>query len=182
MGLSFVRHTRPLVEEGLCYGRTDLDVCASFEVEAQAVISKLSQPHILISSPLLRCRKLAKRIGNVFSLPVNIDPRLIEIDFGKWEGKLWNNIPHSDLDIWANDFMHARPHGGESVAMLRDRVQEVIAEYQSINRTHIIVTHAGVMKAALSTGDRPDDFSTSIDFGGVISIPYTHNFGKHDDR
>ena len=35
MGLMLVRHTRPDVAPGVCYGRTDLDVAASFSAECE---------------------------------------------------------------------------------------------------------------------------------------------------
>ena len=56
------------------------------------------------------------------------DERLREFDFGTWEGVRWDAIPRAELDAWAADFFHARPHGGESVHMLRERVETAIAD------------------------------------------------------
>lgn len=156
---------------GICYGRTDLDVAETFERDAQAVIKNLSRPDFIISSPLQRCRKLAERIGHAFDLPMRLDVRLTEMDFGAWEGLAWDNVPRTELDLWAADFMHAKPHGGESVAMLNDRVMEAYAHYSAAPRaSYLWVCHAGVIKAALSRGDTAEDYNTSVDFGDIITI------------
>ena len=76
----------------------------------------------LVSSPLERCRRLAERIGAARGLVPVVDERLREFDFGTWEGVPWESIPRAELDAWAADFLHARPHGGESVQMLHERV------------------------------------------------------------
>jgi len=171
MSIICVRHTRPHIEDGTCYGCSDLDVVDSFEQEAQAVIQKLSKPDVIISSPLQRCRKLAVRISEAFDRPFAIDPRLSEMDFGSWEGIAWNDVPRGELEAWAADFLNARPHGGESVAMLRRRVMEAYKHYNTaISVSHLWVCHAGVIKAVMSRGDTADDFKTSVDFGGIIAL------------
>ena len=60
MDIYLIRHTAPLVDKGICYGQTDLDVTDSFEAELEQI-----RPHIpgdikkVYSSPLQRCLKLA---------------------------------------------------------------------------------------------------------------------------
>ena len=98
------------------------------------------------------------------------DKRLIEMDFGRWEGCLWSEIPRSELDEWANDFLHARPHGGESVAILRIRTREALQDVDISRGPALVVTHAGVIKAALSKGDTADAFDTSVPFGGFVEM------------
>ena len=171
MGITLVRHTTPKVAAGTCYGRTDLALADSFNAEAAKVIQSLSGANAIISSPLTRCRQLGKVIAEAFTLNLKIDARLQEMDFGSWEGQTWSAIPKSELDAWAADFLNARPHGGESVAMLRERSLTAIAEYQACEGAHLLITHAGVIKSALSDGDRAENFSTQIDFGGIVSLP-----------
>ena len=172
MPIICVRHTRPEVAVGTCYGRTDLDVATTFEQEASTVIQNLPKPDCLVSSPLLRCRKLAARIGEVFELTVEIDPRLSEMDFGSWEGTSWDDIPRGELDDWAADFLHAKPHGGESIAILRARVMQAYMHYRNTSpSSHLWVCHAGIIKAAMSRGNMADDYKTSVDFGGIITLP-----------
>lgn len=166
-----IRHTKPRIAPGTCYGRTDLDVAESFEIEANLVVEALPPVSRVITSPLKRCRRLAEFIAFESRLPIEIEPRLQEMDFGRWEGVPWDHVPRDELDAWAADFLHACPHGGESVAQLRQRTRQALTDWRMETQTTLCVTHAGVIRAALSTGDRASDFGTKIDFGGMIQAP-----------
>ncbi|MEM6899027.1 MAG: alpha-ribazole phosphatase family protein [Pseudomonadota bacterium] len=171
MGLILLRHTTPDVSLGTCYGRTDLDVVDSFADEARKAAEALPAFDRIVSSPLTRCRRLASFVAERAKLDVQVDMRIQEMDFGNWEGFLWSDIPREGLDAWAADFLHARPHGGESVAELRDRVGAALADWSTPGISTLIVTHSGVIRAALSTGDGAGDFNVNIDFGGFVTLP-----------
>ena len=170
MGLILLRHTTPEVEPGTCYGRTNLDVTADFDTEAHAALASLPEHAYIVTSPLIRCRKLAHFIGQRSQLKVEEDPRLMEMDFGTWEGRSWSAIPRAEIEAWVADFLHARPHGGENVAMLRERTQHALTDWGDREEPTLIVTHAGVIKAALATGDTAGDFDTKIDFGDFVTM------------
>lgn len=171
MPVILVRHTRPAVPEGVCYGVTELDLAPTFDDEAAAVVAALPRADRLVSSPLQRCRRLAERIGAARGLVPLFDERLREFDFGTWEGVPWDCIPRTDLDAWAADFLHARPHGGESVQMLRERVAAAIADYRRSGVSHVVVTHAGVIKAALAQTGHPDGWKVVVEFGASVRLP-----------
>ena len=122
MSLILLRHTRPDVAEGVCYGRTDLLPAEDFVTVASAVIAGLPDVSRVVTSPLVRCARLAERIAAARDLDPETDPRIVEMDFGSWERTPWDAIPRDELNAWAADFHGARPHGGESVAMLAARV------------------------------------------------------------
>lgn len=171
MALTLIRHTRPAVRPGICYGRTDLDLAPTFPEEAAAVLAKLEPAKALVSSPLGRCRALAERIGSAFQLVPSYDRRLQEMDFGRWEGQDWNDIPGMELDAWAADFLHARPHGGESVDAFVERVHEVLAELRQDEASRLVVTHAGVIKASIvERGADFASFEASVAYGGVLRL------------
>jgi alpha-ribazole phosphatase len=172
MGVTLVRHTKPDVAPGVCYGRTDLDVAASFPREAALVAAALPRFATIVTSPLKRCVTLADYLGQRAGLAPIKDPRLREMDFGAWEGLAWSDIPRTELDDWAADFLHARPHGGETVAMLRSRTLEAVCEWMDGRGDTLIVTHSGVIRSALSTGDGADDFAANINFGGFHSLSF----------
>jgi len=182
MGLTLIRHTRPMGAEGLCYGRTDLDVAETFHAEARAVLAAAPLTDIIITSPLQRCRKLAQHIAVARGQDLQVDDRIQEMNFGNWEARLWADIPAAELDAWAADFLHARPHGGESVSMLRARTNEALTHYRTSGKTHLIVTHAGIIKTALSDGDRSENFSGNVDFGGMATLPLQKAIGTRDER
>lgn len=163
MALIFVRHTTPRVAPGTCYGRTDLPLADSFEAEARAVAATLAQVSPdgpILSSPLSRCRRLAEYLG-----PFEPRAAFVEMDFGSWEGRPWDAIPRAELDAWAGDFLGARPHGGESVAALRDRVAAGLA---GLSPGTVIVTHAGVIKAAAAILKHPEGWDIKPAFGAVV--------------
>ena len=170
MHVILVRHTRPAAPAGVCYGMTDLDLAPTFDDEAAAIVATLPPADRLVSSPLRRCRRLADRIGAARALAPVFDERLREFDFGTWEGVPWDSIPRSELDAWAADFFHARPHGGESVHMLHERVGSAIADYRQSGVSHVVVTHAGVIKAALAQSGHADGWSATIEFGGSVCL------------
>ena len=171
MPVILVRHTRPAVRAGVCYGVTDLALAPTFDDEAAAVVSALPRADRLVSSPLRRCRRLAERIGAALGIEPVFDERVREFDFGTWEGVPWDSIPRWELDAWAADFLHARPHGGESVQMLLERVAAAIADYQRSGVPHVVVTHAGVIKAALARIGHPDGWNATVEFGASVRLP-----------
>ncbi len=168
MALLLMRHTRPKVAEGVCYGRLDLDVSETFAMDAVRALDAVKAPARLVTSPLNRCRKLAERAAERFGLPPAIDPRLIEMDFGSWEGVPWSDLPRHELDAWAGDFLHARPHGGESVAMLRHRVTDALQELAGQEGPTLAICHAGVLKVAAAEMGLPDAWRLSVPFGEVL--------------
>ena len=74
------------------------------------------------------------------------DPRLMEMNFGCFEGVPWNDVPQASWDAWLADFNHHPFGGAESVAQFMQRVQQAISPWAE--RGHVTcVTHAGVIKA-----------------------------------
>lgn len=162
MPLIFLRHPKPNAPKGLCYGRTDLTLAPGLNRVAQRLDEKLPKVDTIVSSPLSRCRGLAQAVANKRGLPVNTDEDLVEMDFGAWENTPWDSIDRKELDLWADDFFHARPHGGESVAMLRERVRSALTRLD--NKMTLWVSHAGVYRALMAETDHHDPWNAHIDF------------------
>jgi alpha-ribazole phosphatase len=170
VALTLLRHLRPAVAEGVCYGVTELDPAPGQEAALATLLARLPKVTSIATSPLRRCRVLAEAIGQARDLDVTKDPRLAEMDFGAWEGVSWDDVPRAELDQWAADFLHARPHGGESVAQLQARVLAALTEHRARPGHTLLVTHAGVIKAALATGPRAEDWPPSLAFGQFVTI------------
>lgn len=170
MRLILVRHTRVAASGNLCYGVTDLEVATGFEREAARVEAALPAVERLVTSPLSRCRRLAERIGAARGLVPEVDERLREMDFGRWEGLPWEAVPRTELDAWAADFLDARPHGGESVRMVSERVRSALADYRRGGVSHAAVTHAGVIKVARAEAGQANAWTDSVHYGGAVCI------------
>lgn len=149
MKLWLIRHARPLVEAGVCYGVTDMPADADHTRDCAArLASLLPQGLQLWTSPLLRCAALAETLlAQRPDLQLRTDARLVELDFGCWEGVRWDDIPRSVFDAWASDFGAARFGGRESVNELLRRVAAVRAEVQALGQDAVWITHAGVLRA-----------------------------------
>jgi alpha-ribazole phosphatase len=122
-----VRHTAVDVPAGTCYGRTDVPLRRTFPAEAAEVWRALAGARFdeVWSSPLSRCTRLATACG--FASP-RLDDRLMEIDFGEWETRRWDEIQDPALALWYADYLHARPTGGESFGEQRARVAAFLEE------------------------------------------------------
>jgi alpha-ribazole phosphatase len=174
MELYLVRHTAPDVMPGICYGRSELDVCAGFAHELAAIQTKLDgiTPAALYSSPQLRCLRLAQAMG--LGQPI-LDDRLMELHFGNWELQAWEEIPRDELDRWASNYVDHTPPGGESFRALHRRVTEFINEIKKMPCAApvVIVTHAGVIRAMLAEVLQlplTEAFRFQLAFGGVTQL------------
>lgn len=176
MEVYLVRHTETVCEKGICYGQSDVNIIEPYDAVFYNIISQLPQDAILYSSPLLRCVLLADYIKNNSEITaVNLDSRLMEMNFGDWEMKNWDVIEPEELNPWMTDFVNVRVSNGESFTDLHDRVIDFMEKVlQKLNsKPVIIVAHAGVIRSFLcKISDLPlkDAFQNKVDFGAVIKI------------
>ena len=154
--LWLVRHPRPLVEPGICYGASDLPADALDTARAaQALAAALPARCRLFVSGLQRARQLARAVQDLRpELPAaRVDPRLNEIDFGCWEMQAWDGIARAAFDAWTADFARHRFGGRESVAELLLRVEAALAQALASEPDEegaadlVWITHAGVIRA-----------------------------------
>jgi broad specificity phosphatase PhoE len=82
------------------------------------------------------------------ALPLEVDDRLQELDFGEWEGRTWSDIETKDqrrFQAWANDWRRSAPPKGESIANLEHRVAQFMCDLRQ--EPVLVVTHAGPIRA-----------------------------------
>jgi alpha-ribazole phosphatase len=161
MTLWVVRHAQPLIAPGTCYGALDVAADAgATQHAAQALAEVVPQGATLRCSTLQRCELLAQYLcGLRPDLVLKPEPRLVEMNFGVYEGTAWADIPKEALDAWTADFWLHRFGGAESLADLMARVRGVWDEdvthqgggQGSARTSHdsVWITHAGVARAAL---------------------------------
>lgn len=173
MNLTFIRHTSVAVAPGICYGQSDVPLSPTFEAEARQVVSKLQHApcDAVYCSPLSRCRKLAAYCG--YPEPV-IDTRLLELNFGAWEMKAWEDITDPQLQQWFEDWLHVTPTNGESFTSMISRVEEFLLDLKKLPfQEGLIFTHAGVIRAAgILAGTFPDAeaFEYKVGYGDVFKL------------
>lgn len=146
MILHLIRHTKVNVEPGVCYGQKDVELLETYPEELLAVKEQIKDLKFdaHYSSPLSRAKILAT---DLFDDAVTIDDRLMELNFGDWEGKAWDEIKDPFLDKWMEDFVNKKCSNGESFVMLHERVVQFLEDLKKLGHKHIaIVTHGGVIR------------------------------------
>lgn len=149
MKLWLVRHAVPQVADGLCYGASDVPANPEATLQAAGALAPLLPPVLAMRcSPRQRCRQLAQALKAARpDLAPLEDPRLAEMDFGRWEGRPWSAIDRLEFDAWTGDFATYRCGGGDSVADLMARVAAALDETRRGGQDTLWVTHGGVVRA-----------------------------------
>ena len=176
MEVYLIRHTTPQVEKGVIYGQLDLDVGGDFQEESDQIIQQLpSHFDACYSSPLQRCAKLAFKLCPSFF----VDERLVEYNFGDWEGQTWDNIDQRQLNQWMENYASIAPPNGETALEMRTRLiefwNELIAKpYSSV----AIITHAGAIRmlyTILHSLEIQQAFDLDMAYSTIFKITTTDN-------
>ena len=107
----------------------------------------------VLSSPLRRARQTAAAVAETTGAPLVVRDRLIETDFGSWEGLTFGEARDRDPDLhaaWLGS-EDVAPPGGESFAAVGARIaaerDEIVAAYPG--RTIVLVSHVTPIKTML---------------------------------
>ena len=175
--LIFLRHTQVKVDKGICYGQADVPLADTYSNELRVIKEQLTTLTIAATytSPLTRCYQLAGDLESIVKQqPIQI-PEFMELDFGHWELKNWDQNDDPLLSTWYDNYLIQPATGGESWADLCVRVQ-TMCQYlisKHLGETILIVTHAGVIRAAqvLFQGVNPKAaFAQQIPYGSLQHI------------
>ena len=151
----FLRHPTPLVDPGICYGRTDLDIADIGHGQIELALKTTPRITRIVASPALRCRKLALSLAKRDQVEVRFDDRLWEMHMGDWEGLAWKDIDRTLSEKWLEDPVNNPTPGGEAFVDLQRRVSEVISELMDENaQMTAIVCHAGPIRATQMAWER----------------------------
>jgi broad specificity phosphatase PhoE len=150
-----VRHGRTAANAGgLLLGRADPPLDSEGECQAAALAVACLPLDVarIVSSPLARCRRTAATIAAALDgrVPVEVDERWIELDYGEFDGRPMGDIPAATWAEWRADPAWCPP-GGESLADLGARVRvaaEALAD-EARERDVVVVTHVSPIKAAV---------------------------------
>ena len=150
MKLWLVRHAQPLIAPGVCYGATDVAADAQATLASAQALALILPTGVGVSvSPLQRCEQLAQFLRGLRpDLTYRVDERLVEMNFGCWEGQRWDAIPQADFEAWTADFGNYQFGGAESSNSVLKRVASAWKQAQREARDAVWITHAGVSRAA----------------------------------
>ena len=148
MTLFLVRHGRTAANAGgLLLGRADPPLDELGRAQAAALAPLVDTPARVVSSPLQRCRETAAAFG----VPVEVDERWIELDYGDWDEQPIASIGRDDWAAWRAD-LDFRPPGGETLRELGARVRSACADLAdtAVDGDVVVVTHVSPLKAAIA--------------------------------
>jgi broad specificity phosphatase PhoE len=135
-----------------------------------AVAERLAGGNIaaLYASPLQRTRETAEIVAARLGLAVAFRDDLLELDFGEWTGKTFDDIrgdPH--WPAWSTQRSLAAIPGGESMRQVQRRVVEALIEIgeRHPNESILVISHGDVIRAALVFA-----LGMPLDFYGRIEV------------
>lgn len=146
-----VRHGETVFNaEGRQQGRLDSPLTALGEAQAASVGRLLGgligKPDgwRLIASPLGRTQATAAIIGKTLRLPVETDPRLVEVSFGEWDGRLREELALEHPEAFASKAWRFAAPGGEGHEAVHGRLADWLASLPpEPDRKVIVVSHGG---------------------------------------
>ena len=167
----FARHGQTAPNrDGLVLGRADPELTEEGHRQAELLAGALRGEPVaaLLTSPLLRARQTAEPIGEACGVPVEVDDRLIEIDWGAWEGRATGSLARSDVDRWKAEDGTAPE--GESLDSLSLRVESFCREQLDRDGLVVAVSHVSPIKAAAAWAMGVDGTVAWRMFLGLASI------------
>ncbi len=151
MRVVMLRHGRTAWNaEKRIQGHTDIPLSE----QGRAALQGLALPRDLnirtwISSPLTRAMETADILSS--DQEVNTDNRLMEMNFGSWEGHTHAELLANDADgmaVLEQQGLNMRPPGGETPAEVGARLLDLL--HARTEDAVVLVCHKGMIRAALA--------------------------------
>jgi broad specificity phosphatase PhoE len=135
---------------GRIQGQIDIQLDELGLQQAQRIAERLATESVaaIYSSPLLRAKATAEAIADRFNVPVRLDPRLMEYDFGVISGSTWKDVEANHPELasrWLEDPWAVPVTGSEGrvnfAARVMAAVQDIMAQYPT--EQVVVVAHGG---------------------------------------
>jgi len=154
-----VRHGRTAWHaEGRYAGTTDVPLDEVGIQQADRVADRLKSAKIdvVFSSPLSRCLELAGKVADSHGLEVVVDDRLRELDLGRWDGEMLEDIVKRDGEIlkrWTKDPTSVTIPGGESLMAVQERSMDWLNEASARYGDGLLLasSHGGPIRAIVTS-------------------------------
>jgi probable phosphoglycerate mutase len=149
----FVRHGQTASNRGgQLQGRFDAPLTQEGEAQAKRVAAALQQETLarVVTSPLVRARATADAVAAALDLEVEVDDRLVELDYGEWDQLRMLDIPAEAWRKW-RETVSFTPPGGESLEAVTARIVDFCDEQFSKagDESVVAVSHVSPIKAAV---------------------------------
>ena len=137
--LIIVRHCEAAGNKDRTFqGHTDSEISDKGKIQLDLLSVRCRNMHIdaLYSSPLKRAYATAEAVNRFHHLPIQIEPGLIEINGGEWEGEKWADLPDlypEQAHNWNCAPWDFKTEKGESMRQVYDRVWEAVCRIVKAN-------------------------------------------------
>ncbi|HEX4491242.1 MAG TPA: histidine phosphatase family protein [Acidimicrobiia bacterium] len=148
----FVRHGQTAVNrEGRFQGRLDPPLTELGLEQARLVAKSLvgCGADLVLTSPLQRASDTARAIAEAVGIAVEVDERLVEVDYGDWDGQPLGSVSRAQWARWRDDAAFAPP-GGESLIAVGERVARFCTDRLRADSFVVAVSHVSPIKAAVA--------------------------------
>lgn len=157
--LVLIRHGTTLWNDLNRYqGRTDIPLTEAAKKDLSSWnLTERWIHHDVVSSPLQRARETAEILFP--QRPIQVEPRLIEMDFGRWEGEFVESIRQGQdfsPPTYGWQGWDSGPPGGETYQQVADRLGSWLSDMEQQQKSAVVVSHKGVILVALAMAHRWD--------------------------
>ncbi len=143
----FVRHGETIwnVENKIC-GATDIELTKKGHEQAvetgEKILEEGIKADLILTSPLVRASETARHISEITGIPVKVEERLIEQNFGRYESTARNGKEFHE----AKKDMASRFGTGESMLHLAQRIYNLLDDIKAEDKVCILVAHNGIAR------------------------------------
>lgn len=103
----------------------------------------------IVTSPLMRAAQTAEIVASRLSVPVIAEPRLVEVRFGQWQGKTYEEVAADPRYLaFAADPVANPTAGGETAACVQRRGLEALSAIRA-GECVCFVTHGDLIRTLL---------------------------------
>jgi probable phosphomutase (TIGR03848 family) len=178
--LILIRHGRSTANgAGVLAGRSPgVDLDETGAEQARGLVARMSGARVarLVSSPMLRCRRTAEPLAAALGLPVHLDERIAEVDYGAWTGRALKDLAQEPL--WRTVQSHPSAAvfpDGESLAEVSSRAVAAAREHAAAagdDGAAVLCSHGDVIKSILADalGIHLDGFQRIVVAPASISV------------
>ncbi|HWC27948.1 MAG TPA: histidine phosphatase family protein [Solirubrobacteraceae bacterium] len=163
---------------GTYSGRLDVPLTDTGREQARDTAEQLLDAGIdaVVTSPLVRARDTAQTIADAAGVPLTVDERLTEVDYGPFEGLDRDGAQARFGDAferWRAEPWRSPVPGMEPLPQALERARAAMADALSAHEHPVIVGHQGILRVVLvALGEiEPDDyFSTRLQEGRPVVV------------
>lgn len=144
----------------LRHGQTDWNVHGRFQGQADEPLNDVGREQarraatamadqdfaVIIASPLVRAYETAQIVAAKNGSEIGVDDRLMEIDCGSWEGRMWTDITSQNpelVQMYTDGVDFRRSPEGETIVEMVERARPAVDELLESHRGQrvLVVAH-----------------------------------------